>query len=286
MSTLQSPIPITVVIPVRNEERNLPLCLQRLGAFAEVVVVDSNSTDRTREIAADAGAKVINFDWQGGFPKKRNWILMTYVFSTEWVLFLDADEQLTDASIAEMRAKISGSYVGLWLNYTNHFLGRTLRFGVPQRKLALLRVGAGLHERIDASRWSDLDMEVHEHPILDGAVGEIAARIDHADFRSLHHFIARHNAYSTWEANRYIQMTLGSSADQHLSLRQRIKYRFVKQWWFPFAYFLLTYVLRGGFLDGRAGFVYSTFKADYFLQIREKIAEIKRHSGNGDLECL
>jgi glycosyltransferase involved in cell wall biosynthesis len=272
-----TPIPITVVIPVRNEERNLPRCLQELDAFAEVVVVDSSSTDRTRQIAEGAGAKVINFAWQGGFPKKRSWVLLTYRFSTDWVLFLDADEQLTEASVQEMRSGIADRrYVGFWLNYTNHFLGCVLRFGVPQRKLALMRVGAGLFERIDDANWSDLDMEVHEHPVLEGAVGEIRAPIDHADFRGLHHFVARHNAYSTWEANRYAQMMSNPAACQHFSKRQRMKYRFMTQWWFPFAYFLFTYIVRGGFLDGRAGFVYAAFKADYFLQIQEKIAELKR----------
>jgi glycosyltransferase involved in cell wall biosynthesis len=270
------PVPITVVVPVKNEEKNLPRCLQKLGSFAEVVVVDSNSTDRTREIAEGAGAKVINFSWQGGFPKKRSWVLLTYKFSTDWVLFLDADEQLTDASLREMRSKIVDQrYVGFWLNYTNHFLGRVLKYGVPQRKLALIKVGAGLFERIDDSRWSDLDMEIHEHPVLDGAVGEIRAPIDHADFRGLHHFIARHNAYSTWEANRYAQMMSNPAACRHFSKRQRIKYQFMTRWWFPFVYFLLTYVVRGGFLDGRAGFVYAAFKADYFLQIQEKIVELK-----------
>src|ERR1700675_742645 len=95
-------IPITVVVPVKNEEKNLPACLAKLTSFTEILVVDSSSTDRTREIAEAAGAKVINFVWRGGFPKKRNWILLNYKFSTPWVLFLDADEHLTDAFMHEM----------------------------------------------------------------------------------------------------------------------------------------------------------------------------------------
>jgi hypothetical protein len=109
---------------------------------------------------------------------------------------------------------------------------------------------------------------------VDGPVGEIGLPIDHLDYRGLHHFIARHNAYSTWEANRYLQLERDADHRGRLTQRQIAKYRFVTRWWFPFAYFLFTYVVRRGFLDGRAGFVCAAFKADYFLQVREKIAEL------------
>jgi len=81
-------LPVTVVIPVLNEELNLPSCMEALGdAFAEVVVVDSGSTDRTCEIAEQAGAKILQFQWDGAFPKKRNWALSHHDFQTPWVFF-------------------------------------------------------------------------------------------------------------------------------------------------------------------------------------------------------
>jgi glycosyltransferase involved in cell wall biosynthesis len=279
-----TPIPVTVVVPVKNEEKNLPAFLAKLGSFAEILVVDSCSTDRTREIAEAASAKAINFSWQGGFPKKRNWVLLNYKFTTPWVLFLDADEQLTDAFLQEMCIRIADdSYEGFWLNYRNHFLGRVLKYGVPQKKLALFKVGAGLYEKLDDARWSELDMEVHKHPVLQGAVGEINAPIDHLDFRGLHHFIERHNSYSTWEANRFLQLGAKSKEGHQLSRRQLAKDRYIARWWFPFAYFVLTYFVRGGFLGGRAGFVYAVFKACYFLQIREKILEASLLKNAGTL---
>src|SRR5215468_2395648 len=85
----------TVVVPVKNEAENLSECLAALDGFAEIVVVDSASTDRTVKIAKGTGATVLNFEWAGGFPKKRNWVLQTFSFKTEWVLFLDADEKAT-----------------------------------------------------------------------------------------------------------------------------------------------------------------------------------------------
>ena len=143
-------LPITVVIPVLNEERNLPACLARLGAFAEVWVVDSGSTDRTVEIAAAHGARVIPFAWNGRFPKKRNWILINHAPATPWVLFLDADELVVPEFVDELRRVLPATpHSGFWIEYSNHFLGRRLRHGAPMRKLALFRTGAGLYERID-----------------------------------------------------------------------------------------------------------------------------------------
>jgi glycosyltransferase involved in cell wall biosynthesis len=268
-------LPITVVVPTRNEEKNLDACLSRLSDFAETWVVDSRSTDGTRAIADRYGARWIDFDWSGDFPKKRNWVLANHPPATPWVLFLDADERITEQFVAELRQALSASeepLVGFWLNYTNHFMGRVLRHGVPQRKLALFRVGAGQYERIDDKRWSNLDMEVHEHPVLDGPIGEIAAPIDHLDYRGIEHYLGRHNAYASWEAKRHADlMARGDAAWAALTPRQRTKYRNLSRWWFAPAYFVGTYFLKLGFLDGAAGFHYAFLKLLYFYEIRLKI---------------
>ena len=87
---------LTVVIPVQNEEKNLPLCLDSVKDFKHVVIVDSGSTDSTCDIAQKYGREVVQFVWNGEFPKKRNWMLRNYKFKTPWVLFLDADERVTE----------------------------------------------------------------------------------------------------------------------------------------------------------------------------------------------
>ena len=273
-------LPITVIVPTRNEESNLDACLSRLGAFAEVWVVDSRSTDGTRVIADRRGARWIDFDWSGEYPKKRNWVLINHPPTTPWVLFLDADERVTDDFVAAARAALSraeASTAGFWLRYDNHFMGRVLRHCVPQRKLALLRVGAGFYERIDDRRWSNLDMEVHEHPVLEGKVAEIAAPITHLDYRGIEHFIARHDAYSSWEAKRHADLQArGDAAWSALTSRQRIKYRNLARWWYAPSYFVGTYLIRLGFLDGAAGFHYAVLKMIYFYQIRLKIVSDRR----------
>lgn len=277
MSAPIARLPITVVIPTRNEARNLPACLQRLDAFEAVLVIDSGSTDETCAIAEAAGAKVVTFTWNGRYPKKRNWCLLNLQFSTPWVLFLDADEKLTPAFIDELRSALGKSdHVGYWLSYSNHFLGGRLRFGIPQRKLALFRFGAGLYERIDEDRWSSLDMEVHEHPELQGSVGLIRAQIDHDDDRGLHAFIARHNEYSSWEAMRYRRVMQTPEIFSRLTRRQTVKYKNLRRRYFAFLYFLINYFGFLGFADGWRGFVYSIFKLFYFMQVREKIIELER----------
>ncbi|MFO0991226.1 MAG: glycosyltransferase family 2 protein [Hyphomicrobiales bacterium] len=268
-------IPITVIVPVRNEEANLPRCLVRLDRFSEVIVLDSSSTDRTPEIARHFGARYINFEWDGKFPKKRNWLLIHHELSNAWALFLDADELVDEAfCTAAQEAVNQKRHAGYWLNYDNYFMGRCLRHGVPQRKLALFRVGSGLYEKIDETSWSSLDMEIHEHPIIDGTIGEIAAHIEHNDQRGIVKFIDRHRDYALWEANRTLLFRSKNTSEwKHLSRRQAFKYRHISKWWYPWFYFIFTYVVRIGFLDGGAGFAYAFYKAWYFETIRLLIRE-------------
>lgn len=268
-------IPVSVVIPVKNEEANLGECLSRLAAFGEVIVVDSGSTDRTQEIARQHGATLVDFHWDGAYPKKRNWLLLNHPPIHEWVLFLDADE-LVDASFCEAvsRSILSSEHNGYWLNYSNFFLGRRLRYGVAQKKLALFRLGFGLYEKIDEVAWSGLDMEIHEHPVIRGTVGEIASAIEHNDDRGILKFIDRHKEYACWEAKRYALLhRSGAAGWSELTKRQQFKYKHISKSWYPLFYFLFTYLVKGGFLDGAPGFKYAFYKAWYFLTIRLLIAQ-------------
>lgn len=275
MHAPRSKLPVTVAIPVKNEEVNLPGCLERLGRFAQIVVIDSGSTDRTRTIAEAAGASVLDFKWDGHYPKKRNWFLLNHAPTTPWVLFLDADEFVTDAFIAELETAIADQAMdGYWLGYTNFFLHRPLRHGVAQRKLALFRVGKALYERIEEADWSSLDMEIHEHAIVAGPVGQIRARIEHHDDRGIIKLIDRHRNYALWEARRTLALYNGPpEAWSKLTDRQRTKYRNLGKWWYAWAYFTWDYIVRLGFLDGHAGFSYAFYKVWYFKTIRHLINE-------------
>lgn len=142
-------IPITVIIPVKNEEQNLPHCLQLLSGFDQVLVIDSGSTDRTVEIARNNGAEVYQFEWNGRFPKKRNWVLRNFTFRNDWVLFLDADEYINQRFIEEVQEKITHPGIsGYWVPFNKYFMGKELKYGDVFEKLALFKVGAGEYEEI------------------------------------------------------------------------------------------------------------------------------------------
>ena len=297
VTTNTAKLPVTVVIAVKNEERNLPLCLERLSRFSKIVVIDSGSTDQTRAIAEKFGCEFMPFKWDGHYPKKRNWYLLNHHVDTPWVFFLDADEYVTDEFVNELeRAIVKTQHAGFWVNYSNYFLGQELKHGVPQLKLPLFKVGAGLYERINEDAWSSLDMEVHEHPVLQGSVGELKSKIDHNDFKGLHSYIAKHNEYSSWEARRYMKLQIAGATmrasttitavtetgttpnvladSEQFTATQRSKYNNLTRWWLAPAYFLYTYFYKLGFLDGRAGYAFARMKAIYFWQIRLKIAEL------------
>ena len=269
---------ISVVIRTFNEEKFLPDLLDALNLQSfqdfETIVVDSGSKDATLNIARSYGARAVNFEWNGRYPKKRNWLLTSETLASEWVLFLDADEFVDDAFCDAVAAAVeNGNYDGYWLNYTNYFLGRRLRHGLPQRKLALFRVGKGLYEKIDEDGWSNLDMEIHEHPIVDGRVGEIRVAIDHHDYKGLSRFIERHCEYGRWEARRHAKLHESELAWDHFTLRQRFKYRHLAKWWYPWFYFGFTYFAKFGLLDGGAGFNYAFYKAWYYQTVRLLIRE-------------
>lgn len=269
---------LTIAIPVRNEEQNLPGCLNAIGCdFAQnIVLVDSGSTDATKDIAKKFGVEVINFIWNGKFPKKRNWYLRNHTPKTKWVLFLDADEYLTKEFKAEVReAIISDDKVGYWLNYTVYFLGKRLKGGYPLKKLALFKVGVGEYERIDEDQWSQLDMEVHEHPVLHGKIGMIKNKIDHQDFRGISHYINKHNAYAGWEAARFLK-SIQEEIPSNWTWRQRIKYQLMQSIFIAPAFFCGSFFFLGGFKDGARGFAFAIMKMAYFMQIYCKIKEAKQ----------
>lgn len=260
---------LTIVVPVKNEEQNLQACLENVKGFEHVVIVDSGSTDRTLAIAAKYGRKVVQFKWNGEFPKKRNWILRNYQFQTIWVMFLDADERITPAFCGEAEKTLSETKCNAFIcYYDNWFMGRMLRHGDVMHKTAILRLGAGEYEKIDEHGWSSLDMEIHEHLQVEGEIGVIKSRLEHHDKRSLESYYKKHEEYANWEANRYRALKGDFSK---LTKRQQTKYGLIKKWWFGFAYFCACYFLKRGFLDGKAGYEFARGKWRYFRKIREKI---------------
>ncbi len=271
---------LTIAIPARNEEENLSRCIQAIGnGFAkQIIVIDSASNDSTATLALSLGAQVINFIWDGSFPKKRNWFLREHAPSTSWVLFLDADEILTEAVKNEIAEVLpSSTHQGYLLSYTNYFLGRRLRGGYPLRKVALFRVGGVEYERIDEDHWSQCDMEVHEHPIIHGSVGLIRNRIDHRDLRGISSYMDKHNQYAAWEAQRLFSHQRQHQTSAIWKPHQRLKYRLIRSPWGGLAFFFGSFLLMGGWRDGSTGLAFSILKSAYFVQIACRLRELNAH---------
>ena len=274
-------IPITVIVPVRNEEKNLLNMLPLLDEFDEVIVVDSHSTDKTSEIVESFGYQLVEFDWNGHFPKKRNWTLRNVPIRNEWVFFVDADEYMTPEFINALREEFNDTKdnVGYWVYYTNYFMGHLLKHGDPIHKLALFKKSAGEYEHTDAedddNSWGYAGLELHEQPVLKGGtIGTIKAKVDHKENRGLEAYIKKHNEFSTWEANRYLKQ-LNVRDRKGKTLRQHVKYALLDSWVLSSIYFIYVYFFKLGFLDGRAGYVYASLKKHYFFTIKAKIDEKK-----------
>jgi glycosyltransferase involved in cell wall biosynthesis len=263
-------IPVSVVVMTKDEELNLAKCLRSVASFGEVFVVDSHSTDRTVEIAEAHGARVAEFTWNGGYPKKKQWALENLPFSYDWVFYVDADEEVTGGLAVEIAATIEAPrHAGYFVFLDYRFLGRLLRHGHRMRKLVLFERRKGRFEPKDdlaaANMW---EVEGHYQPRVDGAVGTLRAPLVHDDHATLYHFFERHNRYSEWEA------TVSRPDGRHyLDARVVLKSAFEAVPFRAVAFFLYSFVWRGGFLDGRPGFHYAVAKAFYYWQVGVKSRE-------------
>jgi glycosyltransferase involved in cell wall biosynthesis len=278
-------LPVSAIVMTKNEELNIEACLRRLQRFDEVFVVDSGSTDRTCELAESLGAQVVQFVWDGKYPKKKQWCLENLPFSHQWVLYLDADEVVSGAFVAEVAELMTygPSHAGYFARYDYVFLGRTLRRGQDVRKLVLFDRGRGRfmdYPDLDATNmW---EVEGHYQPVIDGTVGVLNARIVHADHDSLFHYFDRHNRYSDWEAVVREKGLLGSAETQTDS-RAALKRAFDRLPLKAPAAFLDSYVLRRGFVEGRAGFHFAVARGFYYWQVGLKLKE-RRIAADADTE--
>lgn len=270
-------IPVSVLVQTKNEEKGIASCLAALADFDEVIVVDSNSTDRTAELAKEAGATVINFTWDGKFPQKKQWQLEQVQTRNEWLLMLDADEFPTPElarelrSIAEDPAEVR---VAFDLPVAYHFAGTGLRYGHRVVKRSFLRRGRNAFRNIDLLHLPGMgEVEAHYQPEPSGPVGRTSALLVHNDMDPVRTWFDRHNRYSDWEA--YIRThpeTRGRVRESKSSQGARFDAVPLK----PLVFFLYSYVLRRGFLDGRAGFDYALALSAYYWQIGLKSRELQR----------
>ena len=272
--------PVSVLVPTLDEELNLPDCLDSVRWADEVFVVDSFSHDRTVDIARERGAQVVQHSFES-YSRQKNWALDTLPFRNEWVLILDADERVSPELQCEIQSTLMvADCAGYYLNRRVIFLGTWIRHAgwYPNWNLRLFRHQLGRYD----------GREVHEHVVLNGPAGYLRHDLLHLDRRGLEAFVARHNRYSTLEAAarfkaerdapdraRLPLSLLASPVQRKRLVRERVWPRIPAK---PLALFVYMYVLRRGFLDGRAGLALCVFHAFQEFMVGLKLAELRRLS--------
>jgi glycosyltransferase involved in cell wall biosynthesis len=271
------------LIPIKNEASNLARCLDSVRWADEIVVVDSTSTDGSQKIAEDHGARVVQFEFNGTWPKKKNWALENIPFRHEWVFILDADEVLPPETEAEFRAIVTDPnhpVSGYWINRRFMFMGKWLRHAYyPNWNLRLFKHRLGRYEKLTDIDTQSGDNEVHEHVVVQGTTGRLRAEMDHYAFPSVAVFVEKHNRYSNWEArvalDRFLQGGSGHLQKGGVGARRNLK-----QWSqaLPFRgllRFLYVYVWQRGFLDGREGYYFAPLRRFFEFLSVAKTYEIK-----------
>jgi glycosyltransferase involved in cell wall biosynthesis len=293
MTSTTEKIPVSVLIPAKNEELNLPACLESVQQADEIFVVDSQSSDRSAEICELHGAKIVQFNFNGRWPKKKNWSLENLSFRNDWVLIVDCDERITPELWTEIATAIQDNqYDGYYLNRKVYFLGKWIRFGgkYPDWNLRLFKHKLGRYENLHTEDIPNTgDNEVHEHVILSGKVGYLKNDMLHIDYRDVYHWLERHNRYSNWEARVYYNLlsdrddggTIGANLLGDAVQRKRfLKKIWVKLPFKPTLRFILFYIIQLGFLDGKAGYIYARLLSQYEYQIGVKLYELRNFGGH------
>lgn len=269
-------VSISVLVLTKNEEQDLPACLASVAWSDDIHVFDSFSDDATVEIARAGGARVTQRafdDWS----THQNWGLANIPFRHPWVFYIDADERATPELARSMLAAVAapGGNVAFRFRRRDFLMGRWIRHVQAQPySMRLFRPERMRYRRI-----------INPVPTPDGPVGMLEGYLDHYPFsKGLTHWLARHNGYSTLEAR---QILLNRADGTPFSLRKALferdfhARRFHQKELFyrlparPLLKFLLLYVVRGGFLDGRAGLTYATLQSIYEYMIVAKTRELE-----------
>lgn len=274
---------ISIFIPAKNEAHNLPACLESVRWSDDIHVLDSGSTDETAEVARAGGAQVTlrglgsSGDIFGGDEAAhKNWALTNIPFKYDWVLHLDADERVTpELALSIARSVQSPAGNVAYRIRRRDFWGKTwLKHAVNSSYyIRLFRPEKMRYERV-----------INPVSVLQGPVGELDGFLDHYPFsKGITHWLDRHNGYSSLEAR---QIERNRLAHKQFSVRKaffakdRNERRFHQKEMFyrlparPLAKFLLLYVGKRGFLDGRAGFNYAMLQSFYEYMIVLKSREI------------
>jgi glycosyltransferase involved in cell wall biosynthesis len=275
---------ISIFIQTLNEEDNLPGLLESVAWADDIVVLDSLSTDRTREISEEAGARWFERAYDGR-GNHQNWAMDNIEFKHQWVFYLDADERMTPELRTEIEAiaadwdtgkcsKDANDPVAYYCGRKNIFRGKWLKHAMAPGNI--MRFFQPPHIRFAR--------DANPVPIVEGEIGYLKEHFIHYNFsKGIREWIERHNRYSSYEANETVRALKDNpvklsnlfSTDRNtrrLELKN-ISFRMPMR---PMLKFVFMYVIGRGFLDGRAGWTYCRLQATYEYMIVLKVREIQR----------
>jgi glycosyltransferase involved in cell wall biosynthesis len=272
---------LEILITTFNEAAHIAEAIASCRALGRVLVVDSGSTDGTRELATAAGAEVFEHPF-AGYAAQKNWALDHLPWRGEWVFILDADERITPPLAAEIRRRLEAGpgEDGFLVNRQLLIMGRAIRHGglYPAWNLRLFRRGRARYE----------ERLVHEHMICRGPVGTLHAPMLHIRRESISQYMAKHIRYADLEADEWLRhLYLGQESAPVEQLFSRTL--LIRQWvrrhvWprlpcRPLWRFVYMYIVRLGFLDGVAGWHLAWMMSCYEYMIgalyREKVRNLR-----------
>ncbi|VAX42060.1 hypothetical protein MNBD_PLANCTO03-352 [hydrothermal vent metagenome] len=277
-------MPVSIFIQTLNEEDNLPGLLESVSYADDIVVLDSLSTDRTREITEAAGCRWFERPYDGRGPHQ-NWAMENIDFKHRWVFYLDADERMTPELRAEIE-RIAGAWetdamalekgdpVAYYCGRKNYFCGKWLRHAMPPGNI--MRFFQPPHIRFERL--------ANPVPTVDGEVGYLKEHFLHYNFsKGITEWLERHNRYSSYEAKETVRaladnpVRLGNLLSRDRNTRRlELKNISFRMPFRPHLKFLYMYLAQLGVLDGRAGLTYCTLQAIYEYQIVLKVRELQR----------
>ncbi len=259
---------ITAIILTKDEERSIERCLGSISFCNEIIVVDDYSTDKTIEIVhkvlkAHKLYKVLKRDLKGDFAGQRNFAMRQA--TSEWILFIDADEEVTTELKEEIQSVVSSqlsveSVNSFYIKRRDHWWGRDLKFGETQkiRNRGIVRL-----VRKNSGKWMG---NVHEVFYTAKSIGTLDGFLNHYPHPTVKEFIQDINTYSSLRAHELYN---------HGSTTNILQIIF-----FPFFKFILNYFIYLGFLDGAAGFIYAFFMSFHSFLVRAKLYQLKYKYAN------